>query len=437
MKNELYNASANEQARDNCARNSIEDNYLNHRKNVSIGYSSDGLFFDKKRKIIVVNADFGMGGISKSAIEWLNLIDYSQFDITLYIRRNDAVELLSFVSDKVNIITIDSKLKNGVFDDSFVGKTIKIACALLKKIGSNYLAKQLYRWYMYPRQRKEEGAKLSGLVYDVAIAYSTADDIPIFVLNEIKADKKYLFIHQSTPFSKENQSSLPRFDSVVAVSDVLCDKLKKDFTGKKIKFVSLPNYVSHKNINEMAKKEAIGDNSDVIKFATCGRLVDVKGYDTLIEAACLLRDNGLRFKWNWIGDGACRQKMEKLIKDNDLEDYVFVLGEKINPYPYIAACDIYVQPSRAEAYPLAILESITLGKVVVSTRTVGGCNILNKYNCGKLVDFSSKELAETLLSFSLNKELLKREQEKVKQIDWQKEEECYINNWHQLLCGEV
>jgi hypothetical protein len=74
----------------------------------------------EKKKIIVVNADFGMGGISKSAIEWLDLVDYDKFDITLYIRRNDAIELLPSVNKHVKIITIDSELKKGLFDNSFL-----------------------------------------------------------------------------------------------------------------------------------------------------------------------------------------------------------------------------------------------------------------------------------------------------------------------------
>ena len=44
----------------------------------------------------------------------------------------------------------------------------------------------------------------------------------------VDASKKYLFIHQSTEFSRENQKTLELYDSVIAVSDNLCEKLKKD-----------------------------------------------------------------------------------------------------------------------------------------------------------------------------------------------------------------
>jgi glycosyltransferase involved in cell wall biosynthesis len=48
-----------------------------------------------------------------------------------------------------------------------------------------------------------------------------------------------------------------------------------------------------------------------------------------------------------------------------LHDRFFLLGKKINPYPYIKGCDIYVQPSRYEGKAVTIREAQILGKPVV------------------------------------------------------------------------
>ncbi|MBQ3128419.1 MAG: glycosyltransferase [Clostridia bacterium] len=393
----------------------------------------------RKISVVVVTADFGMGGISKSLIEWLNLVDYKKYDITLYIRRNDTLDLLSFVNNNVNIVTVDSELKKQVYDDSFVGKTIKLICTILRKFNKKYLAKQIYRWYKYPRQREIEGEyfKKNKLSYDTAIAYSTADDIPIFVLEQIKASRKYLFIHQSTSISKQNQKSLSHFDGVVAVSDNLCEQLKKEFPNKQINFISLPNYVSHSRVTKLANEVTVYTDKSILNLATCGRLVEVKGYDILLETAEKLKKKGLNFIWNWIGDGSERKKLEDGIKSKKLEKEVHILGEKINPYPYIKSCDIYVQPSKAEASPLTIFEALSLGKVVISTKTVGGKYILTKYNCGKLVDFSSDEIAEKIFELATNPKVSLTEQKKVKDIDWLKEENEYRDNWDKLLSGKI
>ena len=47
--------------------------------------------------------------------------------------------------------------------------------------------------------------------------------------------------------------------------------------------------------------------------------------------------------------------------------YVRLLGKKENPYPYMKACDIYVQPSRYEGSPMTVLEAKALGRPVILT----------------------------------------------------------------------
>ena len=50
-----------------------------------------------------------------------------------------------------------------------------------------------------------------------------------------------------------------------------------------------------------------------------------------------------------------------------MEGQVIILGKKENPYPYIKACDVYVQPSRYEGNAVTVREAQMLGKPVVVT----------------------------------------------------------------------
>ena len=50
-----------------------------------------------------------------------------------------------------------------------------------------------------------------------------------------------------------------------------------------------------------------------------------------------------------------------------MQDHVIILGKKENPYPYIKACDIYVQPSRYEGKSVTVREAQILCKPVVIT----------------------------------------------------------------------
>ena len=60
------------------------------------------------------------------------------------------------------------------------------------------------------------------------------------------------------------------------------------------------------------------------------------------------------------------------IKECGVEKSVFLLGVKTNPYPYMKACDIYVQPSYEEGYSTTICEAGTLGCAIVGTTSSGG-----------------------------------------------------------------
>ena len=62
-----------------------------------------------------------------------------------------------------------------------------------------------------------------------------------------------------------------------------------------------------------------------------------------------------------------RAKVESLIREYHVEENVILLGTKTNPYPYMKACDIYLQPSRHEGKPIAVEEAKILQKPIVVT----------------------------------------------------------------------
>ena len=56
-----------------------------------------------------------------------------------------------------------------------------------------------------------------------------------------------------------------------------------------------------------------------------------------------------------------------MIRDAGIEDLFILMGVKVNPYPYIADADIYVQPSRVEGKSVALDEVKALSKPIVVT----------------------------------------------------------------------
>lgn len=113
--------------------------------------------------------------------------------------------------------------------------------------------------------------------------------------------------------------------------------------------------------------DAMPDMPGTIKLLSIGRFSYPKNFDNVPYITKLLREKyELDVQWYIIGYGD-----EKPIRDaitaTEMESQVILLGKKSNPYPYIKACDVYVQPSRYEGKSVTVREAQMLGKPVIVT----------------------------------------------------------------------
>ena len=99
----------------------------------------------------------------------------------------------------------------------------------------------------------------------------------------------------------------------------------------------------------------------------------------------------------WIlGEGSDRGKLERLILDNHVEDKISLLGFQRNPYPWIAAADVFVCSSRAEGYSLAIAEAMVLGKPIISVDCSGPNELLDYGKYGVLIPNTDESLEKEM-----------------------------------------
>jgi glycosyltransferase involved in cell wall biosynthesis len=153
------------------------------------------------------------------------------------------------------------------------------------------------------------------------------------------------------------------------------------------------------------KEKLLGENNRII-VGSVGRLVDDKGYDVLLEAISLseyLREGAL---FLIAGDGQDRQELEQQIIDLGLDDTVTLLGELDNIPEILQLFDIYIQPSRREGMPLAVIEAMASKLPIIASNIGGISKLLDSGEAGILVEKENpSELSIALIKMIENEEL--------------------------------
>lgn len=100
--------------------------------------------------------------------------------------------------------------------------------------------------------------------------------------------------------------------------------------------------------------------------------VPYKGQADVIKAISILKKEGVQFKYKIIGQGN-PQRLNKIIEDNDVNDLVEIVGplphEKV--FEYLENIDIYIQPSKQEGLPRAVIEAMSKACPCLGARTAG------------------------------------------------------------------
>lgn len=333
----------------------------------------------KKKKILITSFDMAIGGVERSLIGLLNKIDYSRYDVDLMLFKHEG-EFFSLLPKEPNLLpeipqyttfrkSIKQILQEG---NTSIGITRLIARVMgtlhgkyIKSEEPGYLIIQ-YGWKMslsyLPRLEEE---------YDVAISFLWPH---YFVGDKVRAKRKIGWIHtdySNIPLNKCMEDQMWKgMDSIVAVSESCRESFLNIFPYVNKRVEVIENIISPEFVREQSNQDVTHEipvTSDQIKLVTVGRLSHAKGIDDAIYAFRELLNQGYDMEWYIVGYGPQEAELKILIDKLELQDRCFLLGKKTNPYPYIKACDIYVQPSRYEGKAVTVREAQILGKPVLIT----------------------------------------------------------------------
>ena len=126
-------------------------------------------------------------------------------------------------------------------------------------------------------------------------------------------------------------------------------------------------------------------HKDTKIILSAGRLSTQKGFEYLINSAIQAKKENKDWKYFIAGTGKEKTYLQNLIYENDLTNYVFLLGFQKSIFPLIKACDIFVLPSLYEGLPNVLLEAMLYQTPVIATPVNGTAELIEDNKTGYLV----------------------------------------------------
>lgn len=171
----------------------------------------------------------------------------------------------------------------------------------------------------------------------------------------------------------KNKWVFSQADAIVAISKMVKQDLIEAFgvSGNIITPIYNPCYIDaiEKKIEEVVMTEAekffFSENKGKIVI-TAGRLEPQKGQWHLIRAFKRVMEAVPNAKLVILGQGSEQEYLKKIIKELSLQESVFLLGFKENPYPYLAAADLFAFSSVFEGLGNILVECMACHLPVVS-----------------------------------------------------------------------
>lgn len=361
-----------------------------------------------------------LGGAEISLIGLLQALDYSRYDVDLFVYRYQG-ELMDFIPKKVNLLQeitsyacIESPLSEAICRGQ-----VGVAWGRLKAKWRARIYRPKYpnipQCAIYQYIAQETEPYLPTLEqhgeYDLAISFLQPHN---YVLSKVRAKKKACWIHTDyTKVEFDVDAELPiwsAYDHIVSISPDVTKTFLQVFPSLENKIFEIENILSplfvKKRAEEMDVQNEMPKDGTVINVLTVGRFHEQKNFDNVPDICHRILENGVNIRWYIIGFGDDSLIQQK-IDESRMKDYVIILGKRTNPYPYMKACDIYAQPSRFEGKAVTVREAQMLCKPVVITDYPTAKSQVQDRVDGVIVPMDNEGCAKGIVNFIKDKQLQK------------------------------
>lgn len=393
------------------------------------------------KKRIFINIHYlEIGGAERALLGLLCALDSEMVDIDLFVNQHTG-EFIPLVPKHVNLLPevaeytcIERPLKD-IVREGHIGIAMR-----------RLWAKHKYKCYLNTLTAEEQHHDASVFQYvadavdsalpsldhlgeyDLAISFLQPHNI---VRNKVKAKKKMCWIHTDYSAIHVNHDKelfvWSIFDYIASISDGCTKAFLQTFPELKDKIALIENILSPLFVRQQAELEDVSsempDEEGVTKLLSIGRFSEAKNYDNVPDVCRRIVATGIDVKWFIIGYGGDEQLIRNKISEAGMQEHVIILGKRSNPYPYIMACDIYVQPSRYEGKSVTVREAQILCKPVVVTDYPTAKSQIRNGEDGVIVPMDNEGCAKGLSKVIMDKSLQVRLIEYLRTHDYGNESE--------------
>lgn len=427
-----------------------------------------------KKRIFISMHYMEIGGAEMALVGLLQALDYTMYDVDLFLHAHRG-EMMQFIPKEVNLLPemkeyahIECPMKQALLDGCWG--------VLFGRLKAKWLTKR----YLHKKGVTESAAGLQYIAdsvspflpslhhpgeYDLAISFLQPHN---YVIEKVMAKKKICWIHTDyTRIDINVEQELPvwnAYNHIISISPDVTKTFLQVFPSLSSKIVEMENILSPEfvrkrseefqvefNVNANPNDDADNNfsltakrsplNVNYVNLLSVGRFCEAKNYDNVpdickkINTKLLSLNSKLSIRWFLIGFGGDEALIRKKIEEAGMQDHVIILGKKSNPYPYIKACDIYVQPSRYEGKSVTVREAQMLCKPVVVTNYPTAKSQIQDGIDGKIVPMDNEGCAQGIAEFILNTEMQKQITEYLKTHDYGNEAE--VEKLYEIINEDV
>lgn len=328
-------------------------------------------------------------------------------------RKKTVLSLINYLANKYEIflLTIDTKIKKSEIKNfnQDLKENIKIIPHFFKRNKTFYF-KLLFLF----------GREIFKIKPDLIICFGGGphSNAFFFFISKIfypfskiifieQGNTRYLYNKQNKFVKKMTTYAFKKVDLIISASKEAAEDVVSLFENKKVNFVY--NFIDLERINILKEEkidESIFNQRKPIVLSVARLDLNQKDFLTLIKAFSIVLKE-IDAYLVIVGEGSDKDKIEKSIKELKIEDRVFLLGHKTNPYKYMKNSSVFVLSSFHEGMPIVLIEALACEVPVIATDcNFGPRELLANGEYGILVSVGDYEkMAESIKKLLIDKNL--------------------------------